>query len=684
MTFLAPALLAGLLAVAIPIVLHLVQRERRVLIEFPSLMFLQKIPYQSTRRRAIRHWLLLVMRVAAFALIALAFARPFLPGSALVASDAGGGRDVVILLDRSSSMGYAGTWDRAREAAREAVQALGPTDRGTVVLFDHDVEVGPQFTSEKATLSSAVDRAEPGSGATRYVSALRAAAGLLAPSERARREVVLISDFQKTGWDRAQDVRLPPGVVLTPVSVADERQANVAIVGLIVEREPGDRELVRLSARVANRSAEPIADHEVRLDVDGRQTGTVSVSLEPHASANVTFAPFALPGERVRVTARLVRTDALPRDDVFHAVLTGASRIPVLVIESPNPAPDSNVYLLRALGVGSNPGFATRVADVTRVTPSDISSSAAIVLNDSRPPTGAAASALATALANGAGLLIALGERAAWPQGSPDFLPGHLGGTTDRAGTRGGTLGFIDFSHPVFEIFSRPRSGDLTAGRMLRYRQLSPSGATLARFDDGAVALAERRIGRGTVLAWTTTFDAYWNDFALKPVFVPFLHQAIRHLAHYVEPKPWYTSGEAFDPGARTGTEAAVEDETGTFVVVGPDGESHAFERTTEARSFPLTEQGFYEIRRPDTRAGQSALVAVNVDPAESDLAPLAPTELVSAVTASGESGGRSTAVEVSVEEQERRQALWWYLLAAGLLLLVAEVVVANRLPRVA
>ncbi|MEW5981092.1 MAG: BatA domain-containing protein [Acidobacteriota bacterium] len=684
MTFLAPALLAGLLAVAIPVVLHLVQRERRVLVEFPSLMFLQKIPYQSTRRRAIRHWLLLALRVLAFALMALAFARPFLPGTALVASDAGAGRDVVILLDRSYSMGHAGTWDRARDAARGAIRALGPTDRATIVLFDGEVEVGPPFTSEKSALTTAVDRAQPGSGTTRYIPALRAASGLIAPSERPRREIVLISDFQKTGWDRSQDVRLPPGVVLTPVAVAEERRVNVAIVGLTIEREQGDRERVRLSARVANRSAEPTGERDMRLDVDGRQAGSVRVSLEPNASATVTYAPFALAGERVAVTARLVPGDALPRDDAFHAVLTGASRIPVLLIESPNPAPDSNTYLLRALGVGSSPGFATRVLDVARVTPSDISSAAAIVLNDSRPPAGAAAPALETAVRNGVGLLVALGERAAWPETGPDLLPGQLGGTTDRSGTRGGTLGFIDFSHPVFEIFSRPRSGDLTAGRMLRYRQFSASGATLARFDDGAIALAERRVGRGTVLVWTTTFDSYWNDLALKPVFVPFLHQAIRHLAHYVEPKPWYTSGEAFDPGARTGTEATIQDEMGTFVVIGPDGESRTFERTADTRALPLVDQGFYQIRRPDTGAGQPALVAVNVEPGESDLALMDQAELVSAVTAAGETDARASVEEMTVEERERRQAMWWYLLAAGLLLLVAEVVLANRMPRMA
>src|SRR5258706_8774259 len=118
MSFLTPFFLAGLGAIAIPVLIHLIQREKKRVIEFPSLMFIRRIPYQSVRRRRIRHWLLLAMRAAALALIVLAFARPFFRQSAIAAAAAGGARDVVILLDQSASMGYADHWQKAQEAAR--------------------------------------------------------------------------------------------------------------------------------------------------------------------------------------------------------------------------------------------------------------------------------------------------------------------------------------------------------------------------------------------------------------------------------------------------------------------------------------------------------------------------------------------------------------------------------------
>src|SRR6185436_10327177 len=100
------------------VIVHLIQRERKRVIEFPSLMFVQKIPYQSVRRRRIRHWPLLLMRALAIALMVPAFARPFLQQGAAAIAAAGGNREVVILLDQSASMGYGDHFDRAKDAAR--------------------------------------------------------------------------------------------------------------------------------------------------------------------------------------------------------------------------------------------------------------------------------------------------------------------------------------------------------------------------------------------------------------------------------------------------------------------------------------------------------------------------------------------------------------------------------------
>ena len=120
MSFLTPFFLAALVGLGVPVLIHMIQRQRTELLEFPSLMFVRKIPFHSMRRQRIRHWLLLLLRCAALALLVAAFARPFLRSNAL-ASVTGGAREVVVLIDRSYSMGFGDRWDRARAAARGIV-----------------------------------------------------------------------------------------------------------------------------------------------------------------------------------------------------------------------------------------------------------------------------------------------------------------------------------------------------------------------------------------------------------------------------------------------------------------------------------------------------------------------------------------------------------------------------------
>ena len=86
MSFLAPLFLIGLATLAVPVIIHMIQRERKDVVEFPSLMFILKIPFRSFRRQRIRHWFLLLLRCAAVALLVAAFARPFFRAPALAAS----------------------------------------------------------------------------------------------------------------------------------------------------------------------------------------------------------------------------------------------------------------------------------------------------------------------------------------------------------------------------------------------------------------------------------------------------------------------------------------------------------------------------------------------------------------------------------------------------------------------
>ncbi|HVZ48544.1 MAG TPA: BatA and WFA domain-containing protein, partial [Gemmatimonadaceae bacterium] len=158
MSLLAPWFLAGLVTIGVPIAIHLINRERKTVVPFPSLMFLQRVPYRSVRRQKLRHLLLFSLRCLALLLFVAAFARPFF-ARARVLEAANGARERVILLDRSDSMGYGTRWQAAKDSARAAIGVLRPGDRVTLVTFATDAAAQTEPTGNRAELERAIDRA---------------------------------------------------------------------------------------------------------------------------------------------------------------------------------------------------------------------------------------------------------------------------------------------------------------------------------------------------------------------------------------------------------------------------------------------------------------------------------------------------------------------------------------------
>src|SRR3989442_796584 len=527
MAFLTPAFLLGLGAIAIPVLIHLIQREKKRVIEFPSLMFVRRIPYQSVRRRRIRHWALLLLRAAAIALIVAAFARPFLRQGAVAAAAVGGAREIVVLLDQSASMGYGDHWKNAQDAARRTIGGLGSNDRGTLVLFARNAEENMRATSERARLSAAVDAAKVTSGATRYGPALKLAESILSRSPLKRREAVLISDFQKTGWSGSEDAKFPDGMTLTTASVASPSTANLSVPSVSFGRAAfSGQERVTVTAGLSNKGDEPLKDIPVVLTVDGHDIETARAAVAPHASASVAFAPFTLVGANVRGSIH-AGSDPLPADNAFHFVLSPSEPVSIVIVDGLDRS-DASLFLAKALAIGTRPVFQIDVTSASRVSPPTFDKRSVVVLNDTPFPPGSGG-ALKRFVERGGGVLVVAGDHTTLPTGSTseaDLFPGRLAGSIDRTSARSGSLGFLDYSHPVFEVFKAPRSGDFSAAHVFRYRALEagPHDRVLARFDDGAVPPVEKKAGLGRVIVWTSTLDDTSTDIAVKPVFLPLVH----------------------------------------------------------------------------------------------------------------------------------------------------------------
>ncbi|HKH73867.1 MAG TPA: BatA and WFA domain-containing protein, partial [Vicinamibacterales bacterium] len=378
MSFLAPLFFVALAGLAIPVLLHLTQREKKQIVHFPSLMFVRRIPYQSVRRRKIHNWLLLFVRLAALALIIFAFARPLIQHDDAAPIGAGS-REVVVLLDNSYSMGFGDHWQRATAAARDQFAKLSASDRATLVLFSSGADIQMRSTSDKTRFNAVLDTVKPGDAATRYSPALKVAGSIVAESTLPRREVVIISDFQRGGWRGEEGARLPHGVTLTPIPVQGAAdRANLSVTGLSLARSTfSNQERLTVTAVVTNRTERSVSGSNIALETAGLPVANKPLMVDAGGSASVTFEPVTISSKNFKGTVRLA-ADALNADNSFNFVVSPSQPVRLTIINRGN----ADLYLTRALSIGEAPRFEAVSRPADEISDDDLRRSGVVVLND--------------------------------------------------------------------------------------------------------------------------------------------------------------------------------------------------------------------------------------------------------------------------------------------------------------
>ena len=672
MGLLAPAFLAGLTAIAIPILVHLIHRERKETVAFPSLMFLRKVPYRSVRRQKLRHLMLLAMRMLAILIVVSAFARPFIERDVAPSAGASDGREIVILLDRSYSMAYGSRWERAINSARTVARSAGASDRVTLVTFGATASQLTPPSGAPESVEAVLSTLQPSAEPTRFAAGFRMAAQILGASDLPRREIVLISDFHRFGWTPNDEVTLPPRAAVRSVDVSRGETEDVAVTSIAVaRRQDGNRVQAAITARATNLGSEARAV-SATLELAGRVVDTRRAIVPPRASAQIVFAAQPVSAAPTRAVVR-ISPDSQPINDAFFFTVAEESGASALIVEPARARTNQSLFLSRALAVADDPPVLVAVSSALPA--GALERQSLIVLNEADLPVGAAGDRIRTRVSEGAILFIVPGERGlAAP--TPEWtavLPARVGQTVDRTDGRWGS---VDFSSALFEPFAAGRA-DFSNVTITRYRELTPAGEgsqIVARLDDGSPILVERAHGAGRVIMFALSLDATWTDLPFHPLWVPLAHQLARRSISGSEVRSWFTVPHVMDLSREE-----------NVIVEAPSGARTRVAGDSARPIVELVERGFYEVRGARTAIGAGRPVAVNVDLAESDLSHFDPAELVAAITARGarsEARAGGTEFTGTAEELERNQAIWWYLLLAGLLLLGAETLLANRMSR--
>ncbi|MCC7000760.1 MAG: BatA domain-containing protein [Gemmatimonadaceae bacterium] len=667
MGFLVPAFLAGLAAIGIPLLMHLRDRNEETPTRFPSLMFLVRLPIRTSDRRKVTDWPLLLLRALAVAVLVFAFSRPFIGNTAEVQADARAQR-VVIALDRSMSMGHGGTWAAAQDSARALLDALGNDDQVALVLFDEEATIAQSWTRDRAAVKAVIASTTPVSRGTGFGPALRVARSALISAPPGRPSIALITDSQRSGLTGVAGLELPAGLPLRTITVGEVTRPNTSIRTVEARRVvAGDRVQLQVQARVLTRDLPAARTAKLTLTLAGREVGTRSAALAQNGELTVVFDAVAAPSSAVDGLVT-IESDALAADDTVHFVLPADDALAVQLVAPDDVTREETLYFERALGIGRAPAVRVERRRPGTLDAPTYDRSALVVFWDVAPPSGAAGAALESWVESGGGVVVLVGPRLAERRSA---LAGVAtpGGLADRRAGGGATLGEIRDEHPLFTPF-RSTQAALMAPRFYRYARLDAAvGAeVLARFDDGSPAVLEREAGEGRVLAVAMGLDVRESDFPLQPAFLPLMRRVVLHGAGHESTPLWRRTGESWVPnGLRREP-----------VIASPSGE---LTRPTTGGTKPavILEQvgvyGAYEGRVEGTARDR---VAVNVGPAESDLTPADPNELLLGVGESADSTFRGVTAATSIE-LESRQRLWRWLIAIVAVLLLAETVIASQ-----
>jgi hypothetical protein len=352
MTFVTPALaIAGLAAVAIPIIIFLLWRQRRKPIEWAAMRFLLDAYRKHRRRLRLEQVILLAVRCLAVAAAGVALARPLLKSAGLL--DPGGARIVYLVVDDGVAAGLQSSsgetsLDAHVARAREIVRALAPGDRVGIVTAARPARavLSPPSTDHGA-VADLLESMTASRAPTDLPGAIQATADALAAidAQHERTFVYLLSDF-RTG-SAVLEERLPPAlaalgdrVVLRATPPAAEAIGNVQITDVAPARRVvlagADDGSGQIAVRLVRRGALDSAVTQVRVSGEGIATAPPrTVAWEPgQTDATVDFVvDFAATRDRETGLTVAIDGDALPADDHRHVVVALRRTIRVAIVD---------------------------------------------------------------------------------------------------------------------------------------------------------------------------------------------------------------------------------------------------------------------------------------------------------------------------------------------------------------
>ena len=685
MGFLNPIFLLGILAAAVPLIIHLWRRHQAKTVDFSSLMFLLAAYRQNVRRIQLKHLLILLLRVLIIILIALALARPLLKNRFAFA----GGRtktSVVIILDNSYSMGYqgiqGGRFEVAKGMALEIAQSLQRGDSASVILMsDVPDPLFPKLTKDLNQVREAIRRSQISNRATLVPPSLEMAHDLLEASNDPNKEIYLISDFSRNGWTHWNRVPNRSGsrIFLLPldhevtdnISIEEVRTSNQLIgLGLPIE----------LGVVIGVHSDAPMVDTTLTLFIDQQKRRSISPQVGAGESVTLTFThQFESPGTH---TGYLELTaDRLPIDNRRYFVLDAYGQIRVLCVGV------QTMYLALALNpaVQAQPNtgssFLPATASLEALEDLTLTEYDILILADVPTFSARVQQQLQAFMRAGKSVIYFVGDGVdtASYNAFADWLPADVG--QPMTWQPPVTLSNYKSDSPIFEVFKGEDFAGQYAPQFYQGLKLEPAedAKIVAQLSDGTPFLIERPIDRGIALLFNVSavqVDA--SSLLVNQNFLPLLQQAVLYTkAAQSTHRRNLIIGESYTANYRWSGATTTQ-------ITRLGDTTHSSERLSLTEDGSLTfsgtaAPGIYQVEGQGRETLLQDFFAVNVDATESDLQPIPIQEAAERIGAQTEVISESEALEQTLNTYRVGVEIWSELLLLALILMLIEGLLSNR-----
>jgi hypothetical protein len=502
MSFLHPAFLWALTALAIPVLIHLFQLRRFKKIDFPNVRFLAEVSQQTRARKKVQHWLVLLARCLAIICLVLAFAQPYIAGAGGAVK--AGQRAVSLFVDDSFSMdgrnAQGRLLDQARKGAQDAVMAYSATDRFQVLTGQFGGREQVLLGRDEALDAAAQAEVGPYSRALSKVMLRQREA--LAASDSKTKRAILFTDLQRSITDVenwTNDTLVPTVIVPLTASAPDNLSIDSVWFNSPVRRAGQDEVL---HVRIHNHGAQELVNVPLRLDVDGHQRAVASFSVAGNAAIDTTLKFLGDgPGDHWGVVS--VQDQPVVFDDQFHIAYQVSDRLRVLLVSGGDAAGDRAVTSVFAGdSVHTFTTQAYRALDLSALKEQDL-----VVLNALPDVPGGLTRALGDFVAAGGSIAVfppSNGDPSRYTElfaalgaAAPTRLP------TGQAGMDTATVKVdrIDLQEPFYRaIFqTMPRNVELPVVRERWNIRPAVGSDVLLRLQDGSPYLARSTRGEGSV-----------------------------------------------------------------------------------------------------------------------------------------------------------------------------------------